>query len=343
MSNKLASIEKILEIKIHPNADKLEIARILGWDIVVGKNEFRKDDFVIFIPVDSIVPIKPEFEFLRKSSYRKFNDGTEGFRIKTCKLRGQISQGLCLPILENLQIMPPFQEGQDVSSILGIKYYEKPVPVQLRGQVKGQFPFFIPKTDEERVQNIVNLLPEVVGKDLYVTVKLDGTSMTVYHKDGEIGVCSRNLEYVRSEDVTMWRIVKQYDLENKLKRLNKNIALQGELCGESIQKNRLKLKGQDWFLFNVWDIDLQCYWNLYSMLNLIQELDLNMVPLIILDELFDSTKINNWLELAKGNYGGTDNLREGIVVRSAMENRFSDGTRMSFKVLNNDFLLRCEE
>lgn len=146
---KLASIRTITDIRPIENADMIELASVGGWNVVVAKNVGHKvGDWVVYCEIDSFLPIREEFEFLRKSSYKKMGD-QEGFRLKTVKLRGQISQGLILPF----HILPfgyTFHEGQDVSDILGIIKYEPPIPAELAGKVKGVFPSFIPKTDEER-------------------------------------------------------------------------------------------------------------------------------------------------------------------------------------------------
>lgn len=148
MSRKLATIRKISEIKPIEGADKIELAIIDGWQCVVKKNEFNVGDTCIYCEIDSFLPIKPEFEFLRTSSYKKMGD-IEGFRLKTIRMKGQISQGLVLPI----SVLPegPYCNDLDVTEILGIKLYEAPVLAQLQGQMRGNFPHFISKTDEERV------------------------------------------------------------------------------------------------------------------------------------------------------------------------------------------------
>lgn len=149
MERKLASVRKISELRQIEGADNIELAIVDGWQVVVAKNvEHKVGDFIVYCEIDSFLPIKEEFEFLRKSSYRKSSEA-EGFRLRTAKMRGQISQGLILPI-SVLGSEISLEEGMDVTEMLGIVKYETPISPELSGLAKGMFPSFIPKTDEER-------------------------------------------------------------------------------------------------------------------------------------------------------------------------------------------------
>ena len=200
MERKLASVRKISDIQSIPGADMIELAIVDGWKVVVAKNVGHKvGDMVVYCEIDSFLPIKEEFEFLRKSSYKKMSDGTEGFRLRSIKLKGQISQGLVLP-LKDLQLPNKdlLEVGMDVTKELGIVKYERPIPAELSGKIKGLFPSFLRKTDEERIQNLSNEYENLKQHKFYVTEKLDGSSATFYSKDGVFGVCSRNLELLET-------------------------------------------------------------------------------------------------------------------------------------------------
>jgi len=187
MERKLATVRIITDIRPIEGADKIELASVGGWNVVVAKDVGHKvNDMVIYCEIDSFLPIREEFEFLRKSSYKKMGD-QEGFRLKTIKLRGQVSQGLILPI-HVLPLGEMVHEGQDVTEMLGIVKYEPPIPAELAGKVKGQFPSFLQKTDEERVQNLVNEYEKyklTSSHQFYVTEKLDGSSSTFYIIKGQ--------------------------------------------------------------------------------------------------------------------------------------------------------------
>jgi len=228
---KLASIKYIDKLEPIEGADKIELAHVGGWKVIVAKNvEHEVGDAVVYCEIDSFLPIEPEFEFLRKSSFKRLADGKEGFRLKTIKLRGQISQGLIIPLSDAISVMKrrngsvfyeQLEEGQDVSEALGIIKYDPPLPANLGGEVKRYFPGFLRKTDEERIQNLTKEYEKWKSedRDFYFTEKLDGSSSTFYIKDGEFGVCSRNLELKESEDNTFWKVARDLDLENKLKSL----------------------------------------------------------------------------------------------------------------------------
>lgn len=341
MERKLASVRQIADIQPIDSADMIELATVDGWKVVVAKDVGHKvGDYVIYCEVDSFLPIKPEFEFLRKSSYRKMGD-QEGFRLRTIKLKGQISQGLILPLEEvipfpnNLDYM---EVGKDVTELLGIVKYEPPVPAELSGKAKGFFPSFIPKTDEERIQNLVSEYDNWKVQSqhqFYVTEKLDGSSATFYYKDGVFGVCSRNLELLESEENTFWKVARELDLENKMKEHGKNISLQGELIGEGIQGNPYKIKGHTVRFFTGYDIDKQIRINFVRFVVLLQSMGLEHVP--VLNQEFGfilPDTVEDMLKYAEGKSVLNPNTeREGVVVRSM------DGT-ISFKAISNKFLLK---
>jgi RNA ligase (TIGR02306 family) len=332
MERKLASIRKISDIQPIEGADMIELAIVDGWKVVVAKNVNHKvGDLVVYCEIDSFLPIKEEFEFLRKGSYKKMVDGTEGFRLRTIKLRGQVSQGLILPI-HTLPLLEMVHEGQDVTEMLGIVKYEPPIPAELAGKVKGLFPSFLRKTDEERIQNLSGEIETWKDKTFYVTEKLDGSSATFYYKDGEFGVCSRNLELLETEDNTFWKFARQVDLENKMRDFDINISLQGELIGEGIQGNPYKIKGQTVRFFNLFDIDLQEYHNLSMFEGVCNRFGVEMVP--ILNKHFGIFEtVEDILEYADGKSVLNPNFdREGVVIRSL-------DRKISFKAISNKFLL----
>lgn len=332
---KLASIRKITDIIPIENADAIEIALVDGWKVVTKKDEYKPGDMCIYCEIDSFLPIRDEFEFLRKSSYKKMGD-TEGFRLRTIKLRGQVSQGLIISINELLKYgvsADDVYEGLDVSGMLGIIKYEPPILAELAGKVKGLFPSFIPKTDEERVQNLSSEYVSWKDQTFYVTEKLDGSSATYYIKDGEFGVCSRNLELLETEGNTFWKVARDLDLENKMKSVGINFSIQGELIGEGIQGNPYKIKGQTVKFFNLFDIDIKDYYNLEYFEKIIkEEMSLDTVP--ILERNFKLPE--NVEEILK--YADAKSVlnptfdREGVVIRS-------HDRKISFKVISNKFLL----
>ena len=338
MERKLATIRKITDIRPIEGADMIELATVGGWNVVVAKDVGHKvGNSVVYCEIDSFLPIKEEFEFLRKSSYKKMGD-QEGFRLKTIRLRGQLSQGLILPI----SVVPITQfasaydlpEGLDVTEMLGIVKYEPPIPAELAGKVKGGFPSFLHKTDEERVQNLVKEYDEyklTSEHQFYMTEKLDGSSATYYMNKGEFGVCSRNLELLETEGNTFWKVARELDLENKL-RDKGNICLQGELIGEGIQGNPYKIKGQTVHFFNAFDIDKQVRLGINEFLVLLDDMELSSVPILDVAMLLPET-VTDMLELAEGKSRLNNNTeREGVVVRSL------DNT-ISFKAISNKFLL----
>lgn len=337
---KLASIKRIDTIEPIEGADMIELATVGGWKVVVAKNVGHKEgDMVVYCEIDSFLPIEPEFEFLRKNSYKKMVDGTEGFRLRTRKLRNQVSQGLILPMSVFGDFGWTAYEGLDVTEMLGITKWDPPVPANLVGVAKGNFPSFIQKADEERCQN---LKKEYEGwkdsnEEFYVTEKLDGSSATFYHRDGEFGICSRNLELERNEDNTFWKVAKELKIEEKLKELGRNISIQGELIGEGIQKNRYKIKGHTVRFFNVFDIDKFEKVSYDDFVKTIgEDLELQTVPITVVPGFKLPETIDDLLKMAEAKSIMNDKAeREGVVIRSR-------DNKISFKAISNKFLLKSE-
>jgi RNA ligase (TIGR02306 family) len=345
-ARKLATINVIKDLQPIEGADKIEVATVKGWKVVVQKGEFVIGGLCVYCEIDSVLPPKPEFAFLQKVRYR----------IKTIRLRGQISQGICF----SMDVIPrDFIRGMrieemldlDVTEVLEIRKYEAPIPAQLAGKVKGNFPSFLKKTDEERIQNIEWILTEYPDKLFYATEKVDGTSFTAYYNNGVFGICSRNLDLIETEDNTLWRVARELKLEEKMAEHSKhsgglNFALQGELVGEGIQKNKYALKGQTVLFFNVFDIDKYSYYNRAVFLELISwTFALETVPVVSpVDGFKLFPTVGEMLEYAEGkSLVNPNHEREGIVVRPYEEIDHVKYGRISFKVISNKFLLKYED
>ena len=341
---KLASIQEISSISPIPGADSIEVANVLGWHVVVKKDEFKPGECIVYVEVDSVLPERIEYEFLRKCCYIDKN-GFKGFRIRTAKLRGQVSQGIVFPLsILKFEGNYEFCIGQDVAARLGIVKYDPPIPATLSGLIKGQFPTFIPKTDETRIQAIPGVLDRHRGKECYVTEKLDGSSMTAYLYGDEFGICSRNLELKPSDSNALWQLEARYDLKGAIEKMGGNLALQGEIIGPGIQGNKYKLRETQFRIFNIYDLEANQYVDYPTAVGMVNGLGYDvpmMVPLI--DYLTLDHSVDQIVELSKGNSQLADVKREGIVVRSLHEATDPQLGRLSFKAINPEFLLKWGE
>lgn len=346
-NRKLASIQVISDIRPIENADKIEAATILGWTVVVRKGEFQVGDKCCYFEIDAILKRAPWNEFLFKTPE------AITYRLKTVKLRKCISQGLALPLSV---IGVEGNVGDNLTERLEIIKYEPTLPAQLRGVVKGNFPYFCKKSEEYRIQSYPDILNEIDGKEVYVTLKVDGTSATYFcRKSTELdnaydtGVCSRNLllqEPKEGDKIPVyWEIEKKYDILNKLKSLNRNIQISGECFGPGIQKNRLGIKGIDIAIFTGYDIDNQKYISYNELKEICNTLGLPMVKVVDVFKFDKNVHTLDWW-LQKANEAKYDNGSscEGLVVRP-VEECYSDvlDGRMSFKALSNNYLLKNEE
>jgi len=321
----VTTIEELIPIE---GADFIELARIKGWQAVVKKGDFSVGENVVFAEVDSFMPIRPEYEFLRKSCYRKLVDGTEGFRIKTCKLKKCLSQGLILKNEANLPV------GTDVTELLGITKWELDMPVCLRGTMLRNFPtYIVNKTDEERIQNLS--INEVANRSLYITLKMDGTSFTAYRQGEHFGVCSRNMELKETEDSKYWQVARKLNIESVLRLYEDDFVIQGEVMGPGIQGNKEKFSEDDLYVFHVRNLSKNHRLTLDEMEHFCRIHNLRMVP--VLNPYFtitpDMTR-DDILKMADGPSLHAP-IREGIVFRD-------HNADFSFKAISNEFLLKYD-
>ncbi len=351
---KLASIQTVNAVEPIPNADAIEKIRVLGWWVVSKKGDHRPGDKLVYCEIDSLLPERPEFEFLRSSSFKPAQTDVvggvtlpAGFRIKTVKLRGQVSQGICFP----LTILPPdapSEEGADVTDLLGILKWEPSLPFGMGGKIKGGFPGFLPKTDETRVQVLEPVLERHRGKTFYVTEKLDGTSFTAFLRQGEFGICSRNLWIDEADDGnSLARVARGLKLEEKLRqareRLGFDLAIQAEMIGPGIQKNKYRLKAITLRVFNVLNVDAYRLLDHASMLATLAEMQLESVPQ--LGTLVLNHAVDELVAFSEGmSVLNPQVQREGVVLRPLVEEHDEDiGGRLSFKAINPKFLLKYDE
>lgn len=346
---KLASIRKIDEIRPIEGADAIECAVVGGWTVVVKKGEFKPGDVGVYFEIDSWVPewIAP---FLVKGAEpRKYND-VPGERLRTVKLRGQLSQGLLIPIKDLAHHFPEngkngnwealAEAETDVTEVLGVQKWEAPVPAQLAGQVRGNFPTAVPKTDQERIQNLKDQFKDWKAQNLVfeVTEKLDGSSCTMYlDLEGDFHVCSRNLDLKRDENNSFWKAAIQNDVEKRMVAANLHgFAIQGELVGEGIQGNQYKIRGQKFYVFDIYDTKTGSYLNSEQRIKLCQQLGLDHVPLVGVKAI-TAEDIAGILQEAEGKSLLNSSEREGLVWKC-----ISDPS-ISFKTISNRWLLKNKE
>ena len=302
-SRHLVTIRQISAIDDIPGADLIKVATVEGWKVVIKAGEFAVDDLCVFFEVDSFLPLDDErYEFLRRNAITW--EGVEGARLRTIRLRKQLSQGLALPLnifpeITAEELADPDVRQKNFTGRLGIMKWDKPVSAQLAGKAKGNFPSWLRKSDQERAQNmgrdifgyddeLVPFDPAAIPQEALiammekgeltqvykdgswfkvreatasrltqyeVTIKLDGSSMTVYHRDGAVGVCSRNLDLqLEGNEGNSFVAMATSGLLEQLKRFGWNIALQGELMGPGIQSNRENFSHNRFFVYNIFDI-----------------------------------------------------------------------------------------
>jgi RNA ligase (TIGR02306 family) len=340
---KMATIRVIDGIAPIEGADAIETAVVGGWKVVVKKGEFTVGDMAVYLEIDSWVPTELA-PFLSKGKEPREFEGIKGERLRTVKLRGQLSQGLLLPVeVDNDQFGAVVhlvkgnycvEEGMDVSELLNIVKWERPMNAQLAGMAKGNFPSLIPKTDQERVQNLVKEIAASVNLQFEVTEKLEGSSMTCYLIDGVFGVCSRNLDLKETADNTFWQVARREQIEEKMRATGEgDWSIQGELIGPGIQGNIYKLTQPEFRVFDVYNIQAGDYLKPEYRRALIDRMGLLHVPVLLVAKALGVGSVDEILQWADGaSKIGVGPLREGIVFKQV------DGG-MSFKAISNAYLL----
>jgi RNA ligase (TIGR02306 family) len=331
---KMATIRQIDALNPIEGADAIECATIGGWKVVVKKGEFSVGNLAVYCEIDSWIPTELA-PFLSKGKEPREFEGIRGERLRTVKLRGQLSQGLLLNLDTALPQTNSFVEGDDVSETLGIVKWERPMNAQLAGMAKGNFPSLIPKTDQERAQNLVGeiLAAAQAGTQFEITEKLEGSSMTVYLIDGVFGVCSRNLDLKETADNTFWQVARQEQIEQKMRDHGwGNWAVQGELIGPGIQGNIYKLSKPEFRVFDVYNIQAGEYIQPVHRRALIDRMGLLHAPVLLIDKDLGVGSVDELLLWAEGESKLGKTEREGIVFKEAKGG-------MSFKAISNKYLL----
>ncbi len=336
----LATIQLVADVQPIENADAIEKIKVRDWWCVAKKGEFIAGDPCVYFEIDSLLPSShPAFAFLGERSREvtiALEDGNtaSGYRLRTVRLRGQISQGLALPLTTfglSLGV------GSDVSEILGIHKWEPPISKQMAAMAFGPFPSFIPKTDEDRVQNLGDTVRAHAGDAFYVTEKLDGSSVTFYKTEERFGVCSRNWDLLDGN--MYWNAARDGLIEEKLPV---GYAIQGEIIGEAIQGNPLRRKGMSVYFFNVYHISEGRFLDFADLVAFCAVKNLNMVPVV--DAAFNlPADVSSLVEMADGKSLLNQSAdREGLVfrpIKERCEEMRGSQNRLSFKAISNRYLL----
>jgi RNA ligase (TIGR02306 family) len=345
---KLVTIRNITNILPIKDADIIEEIVVDGWSVVAQKGIHSVGDMVIYFEIDSFLPEADErFESFMKFGTQEFN-GYRGHRVKTKRLRGVYSQGIIIPLGEFPEITVAVVDT-DYSELLGIVKYERQEVTGYQGDAKGNFPWFLRKSDQERIQNIYNKLSNSdLAEEYFVgTLKMDGSSITVFYVDGDryenqgYGACSRNqelkvdLETPIPDQGKFLQGAINSNLFEKVYQLHQiyggYYAIQGELVGAGIQGNFEKFEQYEVFAYNIFDIEHQDFVSYSQFKEMAEAVGLQCVPVVYEDEQILKLPLSKILEMADGK-GLRANYREGIVFKQAV------GGNCQFKAISNKYL-----
>jgi len=322
---KLASIQAVREIRPVHGADRIVLASVLGYQTIVRKNEFQPGDLCVWHEPDTVAGERPEYEFLRR----------DNFRLKVKKIRGEVSQGLALP-LTIIGGLNGFKLGDDVTDLVGIRKYEKPPPRTKESSLP--FPDWLVKTDEPNLRSYPEAVAEFMGRPCVITQKVDGASATFYRRAGAFGVCSRNIE-VPQDDSPFWQVTRQFRLAEALASLSGDFAIQGEIYGKDIQGNHLGIECISFMAFSLLDIGTRRYLGHRELALFCQSTGVPMVKQVWTGHC--QFELNSFVELANQQEYTRGSPAEGIVIRPVeeTESKFLPGGRLSGKIMNEKYAL----
>lgn len=338
----LASIQRISNITPIVGADRILLAKVLGFQSVIKKDEHKEGDLIVFIMPDTVMKEDGRWEWLAKNNWR----------VKCIKLKGCYSQGIILPLSTFPEIDPNnAADGDDVSSIVGLAKYEKPMPKDLNA--KGHLPSFIKKTDEPNLLGLPHWIEQFRNKEVIATLKCNGSSGSFFLNKGEFGVCSRNLE-LKEGNNAFWNVARKHSIEAKLRSFaamlklgNKdltelpNVAVQGEVYGEGLNGNDLGIKGVDLALFNLINVDARAYCHDSWLTAFCEDYRVPKVK-TVWKGIFDFT-LEQLQEMADNLTYDNGTPAEGLVIRPVLEELTPEGERLSAKIISRKFLAKKGE
>jgi len=316
MDQELVYVGKILSLSPIQGADFIVSATAVcgaggKWMGVVRKNQFKLGDpCLVYLP-DSVVPESEEMAFMKST----------GWRVKMRNFKGAPSEVVIMPYTGLSAI------GTDYTQAAGVKRFLKPIAASLAADAKGDFPWFLRKTDEPNWQKVPQSVELLQGKGYYITEKADGSSTTAYMRAGQFGLCSRNLELKESANNGYWQVANHYGLKENLPD---GYAIQWETCGPKIQKNPMGFTEIVGRAFSVWSIDNQEYLDYKDFVDFCDDLCFPTVRILEVGSSFECADLN---EKAKGFYEN-GHKREGIVIRSQ---RHINAHVVSFKAINLEY------
>lgn len=325
-----ATIVAVTKLEPMIGYDTIELASVLGWQVVVKRGEFAVGDLGCYYSIGSVLPKEGPTEFLA------------GKPLKTKRFKDYISQGLLLPL--GVVDITDGVDGQDVTERLGVKKFIPAEEAELYKETANKGPWcpLVPKTDEERIQNCLPKLVKHMGEDIVITRKMDGTSFTFVwlrtsNGDGKSMVCNRNhhLLTIDSNSRVYFTMAKKHDLAVKLTKLGRNLAIQAEILGPKINGNRHGLSDYSMFVFNIYDIDAGCYLNWDEVVTICTELDLLVAPVVYRGPLTQELcSVDTLLKLA------TTEMENGLPYEGIVLKTVSSIPRFSCKCISNEYILR---
>jgi RNA ligase (TIGR02306 family) len=331
------TIETISEIKPHPNADKLELAYVKGisFQYVIGKKTLFVNDKVILFPVDSLLPI----EALEKLNLVGKLSGPYKNRVKSLKLRNEISQGIVAEVSKFLTPEQMNLSSEEITALLGVTKYEPPVQISTSGILMG-LPDGYSTYDIEGADRYQSVIEEMMDMEVVITEKMEGTNLSAGKNPTGIFVNQRNNTIMEKDDVvnSYWEVARSTGLLEKLPQLPvPDVAVYAEFCGPKIQDNIYGLKNHTLFVF---DIKENFKWLSFAEFKArVAELGLTMAPVLFEGKLRDFLKGQTVQEASNGpSVINPATLREGIVIKPKVEQNHPTLGRLIIKQRSPQYL-----
>jgi len=328
MSSLIVPVTTIEALQPHPNADRLELAQVLGWQLVVLKGQYHVGEKLVYFPIDTILPLElsERFNVTRYLSKQ---------RIRCAKLRGEPSFGLAIPPDQDWPV------GENVAEFYGALKYEPPVRVSA-GDAETAHPLFVAYSEIENMRNFPTIFAE--SESVILSEKLHGTQCRVGSIEGELMAGSKQVRRKRPvEDRfasnTYWfplSLEPVRTLLEDLGRVHQQVILFGEVYGSKIQSFHYGLHGV--IGFRAFDLLLDGHYQDWpNFLETCARYGVETVP-VLATLAFDLNEIKRFSEGKTHMMQQDAHIREGVVVRPERERHHPSVGRGILKYVSDSYL-----
>jgi RNA ligase (TIGR02306 family) len=331
MSSLIVEVSRIDKVLPHPNAEKLELGIVKGWQLVIPKGKYAAGDRIVYIPIDSVLPIELS-DRLGITKYLSHG------RVRCAKLRGEPSFGVVMDVESD------WPDGTDVAAHYGITKYVPPIRTSI-GDAAPNHPLFVSYTEIENMRNF----PEVIrpGEEIVLSEKIHGTNCRIGLIDADGTATwmagSKGMRRAQPPDEQMasnlyWHPYTVAGVADLIRSVfnegRRQVILFGEVYGR-VQSLRYGLPGE--IAFRAFDLLVDGrYIDFDRFQSLCAQFGVQTVPVLYRGP-FDLETVKKLAE-GRSTLPGADHIREGVVARPVIERQDPKVGRVILKYIGDGYL-----